>query len=120
MIRLIIFLFFIFTINAFSQDTIPVAKAKNYVNNLVCVTGKVVSVKKAGENQKVNYLNLDIKYPDNIFTIILTNDYLAQNKLNLDDFKDKTIYVYGKVTTYINDPKQIPQIFNPRRIDVKK
>lgn len=104
----------------FSQDTIVTTVAKQHINKLVCVTGKVVSIKKASENQKTNYLNLDVAYPNNIFTVVMTNDFLETNQLVLEDFKNKTVFVYGKITVYKNDEKQTPQIFNPRRIDIKK
>ena len=117
---IITFLFFILNTNGFCQDTIPTAKAKDCINTLVCVTGKVVSYKLAPEGKNTNYINLDVAYPDNVFTVIMTNDYLEKYKIDIASLKDKTIYVYGKITVYINDPKQTPQIFNPRRIDVKK
>jgi RPA family protein len=118
--KIVALLFFILTTNCFSQDTIPTAKAKDYINNLVCVTGKVVSYKLASEGKNTNYINLDVAYPNTVFTVIMTNDYLEKNKIDIAALKDKTIYVYGKITVYINDPKQTPQIFNPRRIDIKK
>jgi RPA family protein len=104
----------------FSQDTIPATLAKDHLNELICVTGKVISYKLSKEEKKTNYINLDSSYPNQIFTIIVTNDYLENNKINLEDLKNKIIYVYGKITIYKNDPKQIPQIFNPRWIDIKK
>jgi hypothetical protein len=111
---------FISSLNGFSQDTITATKAKDYINNLACVTGKVVSYKLASEGKKTNYINLDVAYPDTIFTIVITNEYLETSKIKIEDLKNKTIYVYGKITIYKNDPKQIPQIFNPRWIEVKK
>lgn len=111
---------FVFSLNGFSQDTITTTKAKDYINNLVCVTGKVVSYKLASEGKSTNYINLDSTYPNNVFTIVLTNDYLETSKIKIEDLKDKNIFVYGRITTYKNDPKQIPQIFNPRWIEVKK
>ena len=108
------------SLNAFSQDTIPAAKAKEYMNKLACVTGKVVSYKLASEGKRTNYINIDAPYPNPVFTIVVTNEYLEYSKIKVEDLKDKIIYVYGKITIYKNDPKQIPQIFNPRWIDVKK
>lgn len=118
--KIVALLFFILTTKCFSQDTIPTAKAKDCINNLVCVTGKVVSYKLALEGKNTNYVNLDAAYPNTIFTVIMTNDYIEKNKIDIANLKDKTIYVYGKITVYIHDSKQTPQIFNPRRIDVKK
>jgi hypothetical protein len=110
----------LFSLNSFSQDTITTANAKNYINNLACVTGKVVSYKLASEGKTVNYINIDAAYPDALFTIVVTNAYLEISKIKLEDLKDKIIFAYGRITTYKNDPKQVPQIFNPRWIEVKK
>lgn len=118
--NLVVLFTILFSLNSFSQDTIPAAKAKNYINTLACVTGKVVSYKLASEGKTVNYINIDAAYPDTVFTIIVTNEYLETSKIKLEDLKDKTIYVYGRITIYKNDPKQTPQIFNPRWIEVKK
>ena len=118
--KLFFLLFFIFSLNIFSQDTIPTAKAKEHLNSLACVTGKVVSYKLASEGKTVNYINIDASYPNNIFTIVVTNEYLETSKIKIEDLKNKIIFVYGRITTYKNDPKQIPQIFNPRWIEVKK
>ena len=118
--KIAILFFFVFSINVFSQDTIPTAKAKDYINNLACVTGKVVSYKLASKGKTINYINIDAAYPNNVFTIVLTNDYLETSKIKIEDLKDKIIFAYGKITTYKDDPKQIPQIFNPRWIEVKK
>ena len=117
----ILFLFlFYFSANSFSQDTITTAKAKDNINNLACVTGKVVSYKLAIEGKTTNYINIDVPYPNNVFTIVVTNKYLETSKLKIQDLHHKTIFVYGLITIYKNDPKQIPQIFNPRWIEVKK
>ena len=113
-------LLFAFSLNAFSQDTIPATKAKEYMDKLACVTGKVVSYKLASDGRRTNYINIDAPYPNAVFTIVVTNDYLENSNVKIEDLKDKIIYVYGKITTYRNDPKQTPQIYNPRWIDVKK
>lgn len=118
--KITILLFFIFSLNSFSQDTITTTKAKDYINSLACVTGKVVSYKLASEGKTINYINIDAIYPNNIFTIVFTNEYLEKSKIKIEDLKNKIIFVYGRITTYKNDPKQIPQIFNPRWIEVKK
>lgn len=103
----------------FAQDTIPAIAAKDNLETIACVTGKVVSIKKAAEDKTVNYLNLEEAFPNAVFTVVMTNKYLEDHKYILEDFQNKVIYVTGRITTYKNDPKQIPQIFNPRRIEVK-
>ena len=117
----ILYLFIAFvSFECFSQDTIQSHEAKNHIDQLVCVTGKVASIKLASDGKTTNYINIDKPYPDAVFTIVMTNAYLETLKFKPEDLKDKIIFVYGKITTYKNDPKQTPQIFNPRWIDIKK
>jgi hypothetical protein len=110
----------LFSINCFSQDTITTAKVKEYMDKEVCVLGKVVSFKLATEGKFTNYINIDKPYPESIFTVVITNSYLEKLNIKIEDLKDKDIYVKGKITIYKNDPKQIPQIFNPTSIEIKK
>lgn len=103
----------------FAQDTIPAITAKDNLETIACVTGKVVSIKSATEGKTVNYLNLEEAFPNAVFTVVMTNKYLEEHKIHLNYLLDKVIYVTGRITTFKNDPKQTPQIFNPRRIEVK-
>jgi hypothetical protein len=118
--NLIIAFLLVFSIQCFSQDTITTAKVKEFMNKEVCVVGKVVSFKLASEGKTTNYINIDKPYPESVFTVVISNYYLEKLNIKIEDLKDKTIYIKGKITTYKNDPKQIPQIFNPISIVVKK
>lgn len=109
-----------FSINGLAQDTITTAKVKEYMDKEVCVLGKVVSFKLASEGKNTNYINIDKPYPESVFTVVVSNFYLEKLNLKIEDLKDKEIYVKGKITTYKNDPKQIPQIYNPASISLKK
>lgn len=104
----------------FSQDTITTARAKDYMDKEVCVLGKVVSFKLATEGKFTNYINIDQPYPMSVFTVVITNSCLEKLNIKIENLKDKDIYVKGTITTYKNDPKQIPQIFNPLSIVLKK
>lgn len=117
-LALLIFIFF--SINCLSQDTITTAKVQDYMDKEVCVIGKVVSFKLASEGKNTNYINIDKPYPESVFTVVISNFYLEKLNIKIEDLKDKTIYIKGKITTYKNDPKQIPQIYNPISIVVKK
>lgn len=108
------------SINSFSQDTITTAKVKDYMDKEVCVLGKVVSYKLASEGKNTNYINIDKPYPESVFTVVISNYYLEKLNIKIEDLKDKYIYVKGTITTYKNDPKQIPQIYNPLSIELKK
>jgi hypothetical protein len=117
--NLISILIILFTLHSFSQETISTDKVKDNLDKVVFVEGNVVSMRLASEGKNMNYLNLDKKYPDNIFSVVITNDYLVKLNIKLEDLKDKTIIVKGKISVYKNDPKQIPQIFNPESIVIK-
>lgn len=116
---LILTILFIFTLNSFSQETISADKANEFIDKVVFVEGKVVSYKIAPEGKSINYINIDKKYPENIFSVIITNDWLPKLNLKIEDLLNKTIVIKGKVSVYKNDPKQIPQIFNPESLELK-
>lgn len=118
--NLVIAFLLVFSTNCFSQDTITTAKVKDYMDKEVCVVGKVVSFKLAAEGKSTNYINIDKPYPESIFTVVISNSYLEKLNIKIEDLKDKIIYVKGTITVYKNDPKQIPQIFNPISIVIKK
>ena len=109
-----------FSLNGFAQDTITTAKVKEYMDKEVCVLGKVVSFKLASEGKNTNYINIDKPYPESIFTVVIANYYLQKLNIKIEDLIDKNIYIKGTITTYKNDPKQVPQIFNPISIEIKK
>lgn len=112
--------FALFSIHCFSQDTITTAKVKEYMDKEVCVVGKVVSFKLAAEGKNTNYINIDKPYPESDFTVVISNNYLEKLNIKIEELKEKNIYIKGKITTYKNDPKQIPQIYNPISIAIKK
>lgn len=110
----------IISVNCFSQqDTIMAINAKDYMDKEVIVVGKVASFRLASNGKYTNYINLEKPYPETIFTVVITNNYLQKLNIKIEDLKDKVICVKGTVTTYKNDPKQIPQIFNPISIEIK-
>lgn len=118
--NLIIAVLLLISLNCFSQDTITTAKVKDYIDKMVCVKGQVASFKLASDGKNINYINIDKAFPDNVFSVVITNSYLEKLNIKIEDLKGKTIFVNGTITTYKNDPKQIPQIFNPVSIEVKK
>ena len=111
---------FLFASNMCSQETISASNAVAFIDKVVFVEGKVVSFKLAPDGKKINYINIDKKFPENIFTVVVTNDWLPKLDLKIEDLLNKTIIVKGQVSVYKNDPKQIPQIFNPESIELKK
>jgi hypothetical protein len=109
----------LFALNSFCQEKIIAANAKEYLDIIVFVEGKVVSYKLASEGKSINYINIDKKFPENIFTVIVTNDWLPKLNLKIEDLFNKTVIIKGKISVYKNDLKQIPQIFNPESIELK-
>ena len=107
---------FIFSTSGIAQDTIVASKAADYLEKTMYVTGKVISYKAAKDGKSTNYLNIDSPYPNAIFTVVLSNNYLLDKSLKIEDLNEKTICVLGKITTYMNNPKQIPQIYNPTKM----
>jgi len=101
------------------KDTITTDNAKDFMGKEVVVLGKVVSLKLATNGKSTNFINLDKPYPESVFTIVIFNNYLENLNLKLADLKGKMIYVKGTITTYKNDPKQIPEILNPVSIAIK-
>ena len=118
--NLVSFLLFIITANCFSQDTIVASQAKDYMDKIVVLKGKVMSFRLASEGKSTNYINIDKAFPDQVFTIVMSNSYLEKQTYQINDWVGKTLYFKGKVSVYKNDPKQIPQIFNPESIVLKK
>lgn len=109
---------FFFSHICFAQDTILADKAKDYIDIVMLVKGKVVSIKAANDGKTTNYINIDRPYPNSIFTVVLSNNYLEKKQIKLQDLNQKLICVKGKISIYKNDPKQTPQIFNPESISV--
>ncbi len=109
------------SIYSFSQDTITSEKAKNYLDKMVVVKGKVVSYRMASDGGKINFLNIDKAFPDNVFNVQINSNYLPRLKVKIESLKGKEIYIKGKISISKTDAKQIPMIFNPISIsEVKK
>lgn len=111
---------FFFAATVQGQDTITSGQAKDYIDKIVVVKGRVMSFRLASEGKNTNYINIDKPYPDNIFTIVISNSHLEKQGYKIEEWKGKTLYFKGKISVYKNDPKQLPQIFNPESIVLKE
>ena len=114
----LLIVFLLSTTTFFAQDTISAGQARDYMDMTMLVKGKVASVKAAADGKTTNYVNVDRPYPDGLFTVVMSNSYLEKQKIDLQTLVNKSICVRGKITTYKEDPKQIPQIFNPDSIAI--
>ena len=97
--KILIAFLFLFCIHCFSQDTITTAKVKDYMDKEVCVVGKVVSFKLAKEGKNTNYINIDKPYPETVFSVVITNNYLDRLNIKIEDLNGKNIYIKRKITT---------------------
>ena len=111
--------FLLISFSGFSQDTITTLQVKDFIGKEVILKGKIASFKMASEGKSTNYINVDKTFPNNVFTIVIPNRALETLGFKIEESKDKTVIVKGKVEVYEKDPKQIPQIFNPKIIQVK-
>jgi endonuclease G len=92
----------------FGKNKLNSVQAKDNIGKYATVCGKVVSVKYI-ENGKSNptYINLDKKFPEQSFTIVIYGDDRKNFSYNPEEyFYNKTICVKGKIGQY----KDIPQI----------
>lgn len=103
----------------FAQEAITSAQAQENIGKEVVLKGKIASFQSASNGSTTNFLNIDKAYPNNVFTVVVTNQYLEEHKLDLSNSKGKEITVRGTITVYEKDPKKIPQIFNPETIEIK-
>ncbi|WP_395044781.1 hypothetical protein [Flavobacterium sp.] len=113
------FVLLFFTTSIFAQETITSEQAKDNIGKVVIIKGKIASLKLASEGKNINFINIDKAYPNKVFTVVLTNKYLEEHKLDIANSVGKEIIVKGKITIYDKDPKKIPQIFNPSELEIK-
>jgi hypothetical protein len=117
--KILILIAVMFSSVCFSQDTITSAEAKNYLGKEVVLKGRISSFRLASEGKSTNLINIDRAYPDQIFTVVVTNKYLAEKKIDITTAKGRFILVKGTVSVYDKDPKKIPQIVNPSVFEIK-
>jgi exonuclease VII large subunit len=88
---------------SFAQDTISTSQAKDFVGEFKYVKGVVAAVTTTKSG--MTYINLDLKYPDNIFSAVIFKDNKDAFDLTMLN-KCKNIVIYGKIEMY----KEKPQI----------
>ena len=108
-----------FSSSILAQETITSEQAKDYIGKEVVLKGKIASIKLASEGKTTNYINIDKAYPNNVFTVVVSNKYLEEHKLDIANSVGKEITVKGTISVYDKDPKKTPQIFNPLEIEIQ-
>ena len=106
---------------ALAQKKISAAEAKDHVGETATVCGNVTSTRYASSTRgQPTFLNLDKRYPNQIFTIVIWGS--NRNKFGRPevDYSEKRVCVTGKIAEYrgapeivADDPKQI-------RVDAEK
>jgi hypothetical protein len=92
-------LFAVFALTAVTQAAcIPITKAKEHINDAVCVTGKVVKV-AVSRRSGTHFLNFCEDYRDCPFSVVV----FGRDLTSVGDVRwleGKTIEIYGKVKEY--------------------
>ena len=97
------------TLKKYGKGKINAYQAKDFVGKETCVCGQVVSA-KLNDNGKSNptYINLDKKYPDQVFTIVIFGKDRTNFSYKPEEFLfKKEICIKGKIDTYKNSPQII-------------
>ena len=86
--------------------------AKNYYDQNMIVTGKVVQV---SVRRNVAFLNIDKPFPDSPFTAVIFEDNLGQFG-DLQKFNNQNVEISGTVTEYHGKPEIILESMNQLKI----
>ncbi len=98
-----------FVAKDFGKGKINSTQAKDFIGKEKCVCGKVVST-KFSENGKTNptYINLDKKYPEQVFTLMIFGQDRENFSYIPEEFlQGKTICVKGKIGEFRGTPQII-------------
>lgn len=98
-----------------AQNQLTAAQAKEHFGQTATVCGEVVSSSYAdSSNGHPTFLNLDKRYPHQIFTVVIWGENRTKFGKPEEDYKGKRICVSGKITAYagkpeivVSDPKQM-------------
>lgn len=93
----------------FGKGKINSLQSKDYIGKDACVCGKVVSTKYV-ENGRTNptYINLDKKYPEQTFTLMIFGQDRENFSYKPEEFlQGKTICVKGKIGEFKGTPQII-------------
>jgi hypothetical protein len=105
----------LFTVQLAAQNTYTSEQAKNHIGENATVCGVVASTHFAASSRgEPTFLNLDKRYPNQIFTILIWGSYRAKFGAPEREYANKSICVTGAIEEYrgaaeiiAHDPSQI-------------
>ncbi len=116
--EILITLLFFACAEAFAQDTISTKVITNFVGKDKFVKGKVVGVRKSTETNLIT-LNIDAAFPNNIFSVVVSEKMLTRLKIDFNKLKDKNIVVKGLIVNG-KESGGLPSIINPQKFAIVK
>ncbi len=94
---------------------ITASDAKNHIGEITTVCGQVASSRYANASKgQPTFLNLDKRYPNQIFTAVIWGSNRAKFGSPENKYRDKHICATGKITEYRGEPEMI--ISDPAQI----
>jgi hypothetical protein len=89
-----------------AQRHITAAGAKNHIGEKATVCGKVVDTHYASRSRgEPTFLNLDERYPNQIFTIVIWGSNRGKFGDPETKYRNKQVCVTGKITSYRDVPE---------------
>ncbi|MCF6244970.1 MAG: hypothetical protein L3J43_08020 [Sulfurovum sp.] len=112
-----VFLILAFSMQIFSSEY-TANMAQNHIGEKATVCGKVVSAHYASSsNGEPTFLNLDMAYPDHVFTAVIWGENRDQFDEPEVQYNDKNICITGKIKSY----RGIAQIilYSQKQVSIK-
>ncbi len=101
-----------------AQTPISGAQAKSHVGQKATVCGEVASTHYAARSRgNPTFINLDMPYPNQIFTVLIWGSDRPKFGAPERDYRDKRICVSGKISDYRGVPEIIAR--EPSQIKVQ-
>ena len=92
--------------NAFSQETITAAQAKDFIGKEVFLVEKVAGIRLFKNlTGDLLLLNIDKTYPNNEITVSINRETLVKGKFTETELLNKNIKVKGTITIYKEKPE---------------
>ena len=114
---MILFFAVIVTSPAISQKKLTAEEAKEHFGQNATVCGEVVSTRYADSSRgHPTFLNLDKRYPNQIFTVVIWGENRSKFGKPDEDYKGKRICVSGRITRYAGKPEIV--VSDPKQINV--